>query len=128
MGGIKAQTPREKRLQIREGRTEKVQASEGTPKVATKKLKEKAPLAKQAKTMKTISTGSQKTVNTGLSTGSLETLQQKEKSPDILAREAAAVLATLSTSPKKKGKRKREPSLYIKARRSVRIKTSRPQP
>jgi len=38
------------------------------------------------------------------------------------------VLATLSTSPKQKGKRKRKPSLYIKARRSMRIKTGRPQP
>lgn len=80
VGGIKAQTPREKRLQIRAERTEKVQASEGTPKVTTKKLKEKEPPAKQAKTVKaistgsqkTISTGSQKTVNTGLSTGSLK--------------------------------------------------------
>lgn len=38
------------------------------------------------------------------------------------------MLATLSTSPKQKEKRKREPPLYFKARRSVRIKTSRPQP
>ena len=38
------------------------------------------------------------------------------------------MLATLSTSPKQKEKRKREPPLYCKARRSVRIKTGRPQP
>ena len=38
------------------------------------------------------------------------------------------MLATLSTSPKQKGKRKREPSMYFKARRSMRIKTGRPQP
>ena len=38
------------------------------------------------------------------------------------------MLATLSTSPKQKGKRKREPSMYFNARRSVRIKTGRPQP
>jgi len=65
VGGIKAQMPREKRLQIRAKRTEKVQASEGTPKATTAKLQEKAPLAKQAKTVKTISIGSQKTVSTG---------------------------------------------------------------
>ena len=78
--------------------------------------------------MKIVSTGSQKTVTTGLSTGSLEIEEKKGKSLEILAREAAAVLATLSTSPKQKGKQKREPSLYIKARRSMRIKTGRPQP
>ena len=38
------------------------------------------------------------------------------------------MLATLSTSPKQKGKQKREPSMYFKARRSMRIKTGRPQP
>ena len=58
MGGIKAQTPREKQLQIRAERTEKVQASEGTPKETIAKLEEKAPPAKQAKTVKTVSTGS----------------------------------------------------------------------
>ena len=47
----------------------------------------------------------------------------KKKKVDILAREAAAVLAGLSTPPKPKGKRKRDPPLYFKARRSVRIKT-----
>ena len=101
-------------------RTEKVQASEGTPKATSAKLKEKAPSAKQAKTvpsastgnqkaistgsLKTASTGSQKPTTTGLSTGSPEKGQQKEKSAEILAREAAAVLATLGTSPKPKEK------------------------
>ena len=37
------------------------------------------------------------------------------------------MLATLSTSPKQKEKQKREPSMYFKARRSTRIKTSRPK-
>jgi len=60
--------------------------------------------AKQTKTVRKVSIGSQKIVNIGLSTGSLETGQQKEKSPEILAREAVAVLATLSTSAKQKGK------------------------
>ena len=80
MGGVKAQTPREKRLQIRAERIEKVQASKGTSKETIAKLKEKTPPAKQAKTVKTVptrspktaSTGRQKTVSTGLSTGSLK--------------------------------------------------------
>lgn len=38
------------------------------------------------------------------------------------------MLATLSTSPKQKEKKKTETPLYFKARRSVRIKTGRPQP
>ena len=40
------QTPREKRLQNMAERTDKFQASEGTPKVASGKLKEKVPSAK----------------------------------------------------------------------------------
>ena len=46
---------------------------------------------------------------------------------DVLAREAAAILAGLSTPPKPKGKRKTDTHLYFKARRSVRIKTGKPQ-
>ena len=38
------------------------------------------------------------------------------------------MLATLITLPKPKEKRKRETPLYFKARRSVRIKTGKPQP
>lgn len=41
VGGKITQTPREKRLQSRAERTEKVQASEGTPKADLAKLKEK---------------------------------------------------------------------------------------
>jgi len=104
-------TPREKRLQSRVERTENVQGSEGTSKAATTKLKGKAPAAKQATTVLSIptgsikmaSTGSQKSA-TGLSTGSHEKGKQKEKSAEILAREAAAVLATLGTSPNPKEK------------------------
>lgn len=74
MGRIKAQMLREKRLQISAERTEKVQASEGTPKATTTHFKEKAPPSKQAKTVKTISTGSWKPISTGsqktVSTGS----------------------------------------------------------
>ena len=45
-----------------------------------------------------------------------------------MAREVAAVLATLSTPPKQKGKRKRQTSMYFKSRRSTRIKVGRPRP
>ncbi len=143
VGGKMTQTPREKRLQSRAERTERVQESEFTPKAATTKLKDKAPPAKQAKTVptsstrnqkaistgspKTASTGSQKLVSTGLSTGSLKKGKGKEESPKILAREAAAMLAALTTSPKQKEKQKREPSMYFKARRSTKIKTGRPK-
>jgi len=117
-------------------RTEKVHVSEGTSKATLAKLKEKSPSAKQAKTvpsvstgkLKPASTGSQKLATTGLSTGSPEKGKQKEKMAEILAREVAAGLATLSTSPQPKEKRKRETPLYFKARRSVRIKSGRPQP
>ena len=46
VGGIKAQTPREKQLQIWVERTEKFQASEGTSKETIEKLKEKTPPAR----------------------------------------------------------------------------------
>ena len=100
--------PREKRLQSRVERTEQVHVSEGTSKAASAKSKDKAPSAKQAKTVppvstgkpKKASTGSQKSATTGLSTGSPEKGKQKEKTTEILAREATAVLATLSTSPR----------------------------
>ena len=115
VGGPMAQTPREKRLQSRAERTGKAQIKEITTKATKQELKGKTHTAKQAKTIstrspKTVSTGSPKTVSigsmkivdTGLSTGSMETEEQKEKSPEILAREAATMLATLSTYPKKK--------------------------
>jgi len=38
------------------------------------------------------------------------------------------VLVALSTSPKQKGRRKRESSMYFKAKRSTWIKVGRPQP
>lgn len=69
MGGTKAQTPREKRLQSRAERTEKVQTKEGTTKATTQKLKGKTHLSKQTEIVETVSTGS------------LEMKQQKEKSP-----------------------------------------------
>ena len=117
-------------------RTEPVHVSKGTSKVTSTKSKVKAPSVKQAKTVplvstgkpKTASTGSQKSADTGPSTGSPEKGKPKEKRAEILAREAAAMLATLGTPPKPKEKRKREIPLYFKARRSVRINTGRPQP
>ena len=60
VGGRKAQTPREKRLQIRAERTEKFQASEGTPKATKEKLKGKETPPKQAKTVNIVSTKRQK--------------------------------------------------------------------
>lgn len=76
-----AQTPREKRLQSRVERTEKVQKKEGTTKATTQKLKGKTHPTKQTETVDTgPSTGSMKTVDTRLSTGSMETKQKNEKS------------------------------------------------
>ena len=74
------------------------------------------------------STGSQKSADTGPSIRSPEKRKPKEKRAEILEREAAAMLAALSTPSKLKEKWKREIPLYFKARRSVRIKTGRPQP
>ena len=54
--------------------------------------------------------------------------QQEQTSPETLAKDAAAVLAALSTPTKQKGKRKRETSMYFKAKRSTRIKVGKPQP
>jgi len=129
-------TAREKRLQSKVDKAEQVHVSKGTSTTATTKSKSKTHSAKQTKavppvstgTPKPASTGSQKSTEKGSSTGSPEKAKPKEKKADILAREAAAVLAALSTPPKPKEKRKRETPLYFKARRSVRIKTGKPQP
>lgn len=45
-----------------------------------------------------------------------------------MPRKVAVVLAALRTPPKQNGKRKRQTSMYFKARRSTRIKVGRPQP
>ena len=97
VGGMKAQTPREKWFQTRAERNKNVKTSRDKPKVTTAQVKEKASSVKQAKTLKTVSTGSQNSA-TRLSTGSFEKGQQKEKSAEILAREVAPMLATLITS------------------------------
>ena len=55
-------------------------------------------------------------------------MKPKEKKDDIREREATAVLASLSTPPKRKEKRKRETPLYFEARISARTKTGKPQP
>jgi len=46
----------------------------------------------------------------------------------MLAREAVAMLATLSTPKKQKGKIKTQTSMYFKVRKSTRIKVGKPQP
>ena len=139
-------TAREKRLQGRVDKAEKVHISKSASIATTTKSKRKTHAAKQTKAVTPVSTGkpkpastgspqlaekgsstgSPKLTKTGSSTGSPEKVKPKEKKADILAREAAAVLAALSTPPKPKEKRKRETPLYFKARRSVRIKTSKP--
>lgn len=82
----------------------------------------------QGKTQPEITAKQSKTVDTGTSTGSREKEQQVEKSPETLASEAVVMLVALSTPPKQKGKRKRQTSMFFKARRSTRIKVGRPQP
>lgn len=127
---------REKRLQSRVDKAEQVHVSKGTSTAATTKSKSRTPSAKQPKVVppvstgkpKLASTGSPKSTEKGSSTGSPEKAKPKEKKADILVREAAAVMAALSTPPKPKEKRKRETPLYFKARRSVRMKASKPQP
>lgn len=57
-----------------------------------------------------------------------EKAKQGEESPKTLEREAEAALTTISTSVKPKHKRKRQTSMYFKARKSTRIKTRKPQP
>lgn len=45
-----------------------------------------------------------------------------------MVREATVVFAALSTPIKQKGKRKRQTSMYFKARKGTRIKVGKPQP
>lgn len=151
---------REKRLQRRTDKAEKVHISTSTSSAPATKPKSKTHAEKQAKvvtpvsrrTQKQASTGSPKIIEKGSSTGrpritktgsstgspklaktwsstgSPEKVKPKEKKADIRERETAAVLASLSTPPKPKEKRKRETPLYFEARRSVKIKTGKPQP
>ena len=146
-GGTPILSTREKRLKSRTDKAEVVHISPSTSSAPATKAKSKTYAAKQEKVVTPVSTGKQKQASTGspkrekgsstgsskitktgASTGSPEKVKPKEKKVDILAREAAAVLAGLSTPPKPKEKRKRETPLYFKARRSVRIKTGKPQP
>ncbi len=55
-------------------------------------------------------------------------VEQGEESPKTLEREAAAALTALSTPIKPKQKRKRQTSMYFRARKSTRIKTGKHQP
>lgn len=97
----------------------------------TRKQKDKTLAAKQAKGKTPVTTGKVKQASTGspktASTGSHAKSKSKEQRVDVLAREAATVLVGLSTPPRPKGKKKRDPPLYFKSRRSVRIKTGKPQ-
>ena len=78
-------------------------SSTGSPKIIEKGASTGSP--KITKTGS--STGSPKLAKTGSSTGIPGKEKPKEKKADILAREAAAVLAGLRTPPKPKEKRKR---------------------
>jgi len=49
-------------------------------------------------------------------------------SPETLEREVAATLTALSTPIKPKQKRKRQASMYFRAKKSTRIKIEKPQP
>jgi len=83
-------------------------------------LKGKTPPTKQTKIVKIASTGSleiasigsQKIGSTGsqktVSRRSTKTKQQEEKSPEILSKEAASMLATISIPPRPKGREKEE--------------------
>jgi len=141
-------TARERRLQVRAEQAEKPHVSTSTSLVPATKSQAKVHTEKQAKVatpvatgkQKRVSTGSPKTIKervstgspkvtkTGASTGSPAKVKTKKERADILEREAAVVLAALSTPPKPREKRKRDTPLYFKARRSVRIKTGKPQP
>ena len=74
------------------------QANRGREDKEEEKRRKRHTMRYQWQQTETVSTGTQKTATTGLSTGSLGKGQQKEKLAEILAREAAPVLATLSTS------------------------------
>jgi len=49
-------------------------------------------------------------------------------SPETLEREAPVSLTSLSTPIKPKKERKRQASMYFRARKSTRIRTGKPQP
>ena len=83
-------------------------------KIRGKKKEEEPHPAKQTKTVETISTGSQKTVSTGLSTGSLEKGQQKEKS----SKEPITIVDTPATQ------KERSPSNSSITYERVSLKTS----
>lgn len=58
-----------------------------------------------------------------------ETYAKKaEVSPETLERETTTILVALNTPIKPKQKRKGQPSMYFRARKSTRIKTGKPQP
>jgi len=114
----KTTTEKNKRPRTESKKPKTVQQKVATGKAETKQAEEKTE-SEIAKT-KPIAIG--KTANEG------EESKQEELSPETLAREAAAIIATLSTPAKPKEKRKRQTSMYFKARKSTRIKMGKPQP
>lgn len=73
-------------------------------------------------------TGETKLAETRKTITEEEEEKQEQESLETLAREATTILDVLSTLAKPKGKRKRQPSMYFKARKSTRIKAGKPQP
>jgi len=109
-----------KRTKVEKKEPKKAQKNTATGKAGTRQEKEKTPPK--------VTEAKVKIVDTGKITGDEGEEQQEETSPETLAREAAVVLAALSTLAKQKGKRKRITSMYFKAIKSTRIKVGKHQP
>lgn len=90
-------------MQSRKEKAEKAQMKAAIAKAGTQNEK--------GKTHPETSAIQTETVDTEISTGSKEKEQQEEKSPEMLAREAAVVLAALSTPIKKR--EKKEANLHV---------------
>lgn len=100
------------------------------PKTAQKKAatrKEETQQVEEKTTPETVEKKSE-TADIGKTADEEEEKQQEEVSPETLAREVAAIVVALSTPAKQKGKSKRQPSMYFKARKSTRNKMGKPQP
>ena len=108
---------KEKRTKVGKKKAKKAQRKVAIIKVGTQEEKEQ--------THPEMAAPQTEIVDTGISTGSKEKEQQEEKSPEILANEAADMLAALSTPAIQKGKRERQTSMYFKARKSTRFQTNR---
>lgn len=98
------------------------------PKIVQKKASTRKAETKQAKEKTKSETIDTKPTEIGKIADEEEEAQQEEVSPETLARETTIVLVVLSTPAAPKGKRKRQPSMYFKARKNTRIKMGKPQP